>query len=143
EDGIRDFHVTGVQTVCSSDLVDGRYRDTESYAQTMRLMARNDRPTAVLAASNMMAFGALQAIQELGYTCPDDVSLATIDDIPWGAVIRPRMTMVLQDIEAIAQTAATYLLERVEAPAHREIGARETILIPRLSIGNSTAAPSS
>jgi len=142
-EGFRDAMQAAGIAIDESLIVDGRYRDRDSYTQTMRLMMRPERPTAILAASNMMAFGALQAIQELGYTCPDDVSLATIDDIPWGAVIRPRMTMVLQDIEAIAQTAATYLLERVEAPAHREIGARETILIPRLSIGNSTAAPSS
>jgi len=30
-----------------------------------------------------MALGALQVIQKLGYSCPDDVSLAAIDDIPW------------------------------------------------------------
>jgi len=129
--------------VDESLVLDGRYRDTESYAQTMRLMARHDRPTAVLAASNMMALGALQAIQELGYSCPTDVSLATIDDIPWSAVIHPRLTMVLQDIEKIAQTAADYLIDRVEATSPKEIPAREAILIPRLSIGNSTAPPSS
>jgi LacI family transcriptional regulator len=107
----------------------------------MRLMTRPDRPTAILAASNLMAIGALQAIQELGYSCPDDVSLATIDDIPWSAVIKPKLTMVLQDIESIAQISAEYLLDRVEAVAHKEIAARETILVPRLFIGNSTAPP--
>ncbi len=122
-------------------LVDGRYRDTESYAQTMRLMTRRDKPTAILAASNMMALGALQAIQELGYSCPQDVSLATIDDIPWSAVIQPKLTMVLQDIEQIAQISADYLLDRVEATSPIPIAPRESVLVPRLSIGNSTAPP--
>ncbi|NKL38694.1 substrate-binding domain-containing protein [Rhizobium leguminosarum bv. viciae] len=125
----------------NSLIVDGRYQDTESYAQTMRLMTRPDRPTAVLAASNMMALGALQAIQELGYSCPQDVSLATIDDIPWSGVIKPRLTTVLQDVESIAQISADYLLERVEDSAPETILPRETILMPRLSIGNSTASP--
>lgn len=124
-------------------LVDGRYRDAESYAQTMRLMTRADRPTAILAASNMMALGALQALQELGYACPEDVSLATIDDIPWSAVIKPKLTMVLQDIEQIAQVSADYLLERVEATSPDKLTPRETVLIPRLFIGSSTAPPSS
>lgn len=122
-------------------IVDGQYRDVEGYAQTMKLMTRPDRPTAIVAANNMMALGALQAIQELGYSCPDDVSLAMMDDIPWSAVIRPRLTKVLQDIETIAQTSVDYLLDRVEAEAAAPIPARETILIPRLSIGTSTARP--
>lgn len=141
-EGFRDaMQAVGI-AVDESLIVDGRYRDTDSYTETMRLMTRPDRPTAILAASNLMAIGALQAIQELGYTCPDDVSLATIDDIPWSAVIKPKLTMVLQDIETIAKVSAEYLLDRVEAQAHREIAARETILIPRLSVGNSTAQPS-
>jgi hypothetical protein len=47
--------------------VDGCCRDTESYAQTMRLMTLRDRPTEIPAASNMMAIGATQAIEQLGY----------------------------------------------------------------------------
>lgn len=140
-EGYREaFEAAGLE-VDESLLVDGRYRDTESYAQTLRLMTRSDRPTAVLAASNMMALGALQAIQELGYACPKDVSLATIDDIPWSAVIQPKLTMVLQDIEQIAQVSADYLLDRVEETSPDKLAPRETVLIPRLFIGNSTASP--
>lgn len=124
-------------------IVDGRYRDVEAYGQTMRLLTRPDRPTAILAASNMMALGALQAIQELGLNCPRDVSLAMIDDIPWSSVIQPRLTMVTQDIEKIAQISTDYLIDRVEGSAPSEISARETILTPRLSIGTSTAPPRS
>ncbi|MGO6694342.1 LacI family DNA-binding transcriptional regulator [Rhizobium johnstonii] len=134
------YHAAGMH-VDDSLIVDGRYQDTESYAQTMRLMTRPDRPTAVLAASNMMALGALQAIQELGYSCPRDVSLATIDDIPWSSVIKPRLTTVLQDIETIAKISADYLLDRIETLGSKKIPARETILMPRLSLGTSTTPP--
>ena len=37
-----------------------------------------------------------------------------IDDIPWSSVIQPRLTMVTQDIEAIAKLSTDYLIERVE-----------------------------
>lgn len=122
-------------------IVDGRYRDTEGYAQTMRLMTRPDRPTAIVAANNMMALGALQAIQELGFACPADVSLAMIDDVPWSSVIQPRLTMVEQDIEEIARISMDFLVERMEARDGAAPAARETILVPRLVIGTSTAAP--
>jgi LacI family transcriptional regulator len=140
-EGFREAMRAAGIAVDESLIVDGRYRDTDSYTETMRLMTRPERPTAILAASNLMAIGALQAIQELGYSCPEHVSLATIDDIPWSAVIKPKLTMVLQDIESIAETAAQYVLDRVEAPAHKEIAARETVLLPRLSVGGSTAPP--
>jgi LacI family transcriptional regulator len=125
----------------ASLIVDGRYRDVEAYGQTMRLLTRADRPTAILASSNMMALGALKAIQELGLNCPRDVSLAMIDDIPWSSVIQPRLTMVTQDIEAIARLSTDYLIERVERGAGTDLAPRETILIPSLSIGGSTAPP--
>jgi LacI family transcriptional regulator len=140
-DGYRESLRAAGVPVSESLIVDGRYRDVEAYGQTMRLLTRPDRPTAILAASNMMALGALQAIQELGLNCPRDVSLAMIDDIPWSAVIQPRLTMVTQDIEKIAQISTDYLIDRVEAPDGTRLFARETILIPRLSIGTSTAPP--
>ena len=124
-------------------VVDGQFRDIEACAQTMRLLTRPDRPTAIVAASNMMALGALQAIQGLGLSCPRDVSLVTIDDIPWSSVIQPRLTMVQQDVERIAQISTEYLVERMEAASNEALPARETILIPRLSIGTSTAPPAS
>lgn len=123
-------------------IVDGRYLDVAAYEQTMRLMTRPDRPTAIVAANNVMALGALQAIQELGFSCPNDVSLATIDDVPWSAVIRPPLTMVLQDVEQIGLLATEYLLERMASREYAAgLPARESILTPRLRIGGSTARP--
>jgi LacI family transcriptional regulator len=45
-------------------IVDGHYDGEHAYAEAMRLMTRADRPTAILAANNVMALGALQAIIE-------------------------------------------------------------------------------
>ena len=122
-------------------IVDGRYVDSVAYEHTMRLMTRPDRPTAILAANNMMALGALQAIQQLGFSCPRDVSLAAIDDVPWSAVIRPTLTMVVQDVDRLARTATDYLLERMEVRGTDVLAPREMILTPRLVLGTSTAHP--
>jgi LacI family transcriptional regulator len=122
-------------------IVDGNYVDSVAYEQTMRLMTRPDRPTAILAANNMMALGALQAIQELGFSCPRDVSLAAIDDVPWSAVIRPTLTMVVQDVDRLARAATDFLLERMEDRGRQEVAPRDLILIPRLVLGTSTSQP--
>jgi LacI family transcriptional regulator len=106
----------------------------------MRLLTRADRPTAIVAANNVMALGALQAMNDLGFNCPEDVSLTSIDDVPWGNVIRPRITMVVQPVDEMARLATELLLERIGARG-ANIPPRERILIPKLVVGQSCAAP--
>jgi LacI family transcriptional regulator len=126
--------------VDESLIVDGDYRGEPAYAQAMRLLTRADRPTAIVAANNVMALGALQAMNDLGFNCPEDVSLTSIDDVPWGNVIRPRITMVVQPVDEMARLATELLLERIGARG-ADIPPRERILIPKLVVGQSCAAP--
>ena len=124
------------------DLVlDGRYMGQAGYEAAMRLMTlRSDRPTAILAASNVMVLGALQACNDLSIACPDEVSLAGIDDVPWSNVIRPRITMAIQPIEDMARIASRMLIDRITAHGKMDQPFRDEILAPRLVIGQSTRA---
>lgn len=122
-------------------IVDGQYKGEAGYAQAMRLLTRADRPTAIVAANNVMALGALQAMNDLGFRCPEDISLTSIDDVPWGNVIKPRITMVVQPVDDMARIAAEWLIERINARDGREIPPREEILIPKLVVGQSCGAP--
>jgi len=89
-----------------------------------------------------MALGALQAMNDLGVLCPGEVSLASIDDVPWGEVIQPRLTMAVQLLKEIARIAMDYLLERIDMKSGTRIEPRECILTPKLAIGQSCAPPS-
>lgn len=129
--------------VDESLVVDGEYEGERAYEQAMRLLTRADRPTAIIAANNVMALGALQAMNDLGFRCPDDVSLTSIDDVPWGNVIQPRITMVVQPIIDMARCATEFLLERINARGGVPIPPRDRILIPRLVVGQSCARPPS
>ena len=122
-------------------IVDGNYEGERAYAEAMRLMTRADRPTAILAANNVMALGALQAINDLGFKCPDDISLTSIDDVPWGNVIQPRITMVVQQVDELARIASEWLLERIRNRDGDPVPPREHILIPQLVVGQSCAPP--
>lgn len=119
-------------------IVDGKYRQRDAYDQTMRLLTRPDRPTAIIAASNAMAIGTLQAIQELGIRCPEEISLTMMDHMPAHEVIRPKMTLVEQDVERIAEISMEYLFDRMDGRV-KDPTPRETVLPPRLVLGNSTA----
>ncbi|MCC5975391.1 MAG: LacI family DNA-binding transcriptional regulator [Rubellimicrobium sp.] len=122
-------------------VVDARYDGRHGYEQTMRLMTGPDRPTALIAASNVIALGALQACNELGIACPAEVSLAGIDDVPWAAVVQPRITTAVQPIEDLARTASELLMRRITAPPGTVIDRSEIILAPEIRLGGSTARP--
>lgn len=118
------------------------FLSNKAYEQVARLLSQPNRPTAIVAASNMMALGALKAIKDLGFDCPRDVSLTGVDDVPWGDVITPRITTVAQPVEELATTACRWLIERIDARGARTIQPRRHVAIPRLIVGTSCAPPS-
>ncbi len=123
-------------------IVDGRYDWQGGYDAAMRLMTMpTGRPTAMIAASNVLAVGALQACNELAIDCPGEVSLVGIDDLPWSAVIRPRITAAVQPVEEMSREVIRLLLERIDAPPGAESAPRAAVFAPRLILGESTAPP--
>ena len=140
EKGFRDTMAGAGIEVDESLVVDGEYDGERAYAQAMRLLTSANRPTAILAANNVMALGTLQAINDLGFRCPDEISLTSIDDVPWGNVINPRITMVVQPVDEMARIATDCLLERINARG-AAIPPRDFILIPKLVVGHSCAQP--
>lgn len=87
----------------------------ESGARAMReLLELDDPPTAVFAANNLMALGALQALSDSGKSIPDDVSFASFDDVSWFRLMAPPVTAIAQPIPELGDTAARMLLELLE-----------------------------
>jgi LacI family transcriptional regulator len=122
-------------------IVDGQYDGAVAYDQTMRLLTRPDRPTAIITANNLMALGALQAINDLSFKCPEEISLASIDSVPWGSVIHPQLTVVVQPIAEMAHAATAFLMDRINTPGSESIPPREKIFIPKFITGHSSAPP--
>ncbi len=122
----------------ASWIVEGDYRGQSGYEQTMRLLTRSDRPTAIFAANNFMALAALKAMGDLGVRCPEEVSLVSFDDVPWGDVVKPRLTCVVQPVAEIAHLSVKWLLQRI---AGQDAGPpRQKLFIPKFIRGDSTAA---
>lgn len=122
-------------------VVAGDYDGDIAYGQTLRLLTRPDRPTAIVTASNVMGLGALQAMNDLRFRCPEDISIASIDDVPWSNVIKPRVTVSVQLVEQMASIAAGWLMERIQWRGERPLPPRDHIETPRLVVGGSTAPP--
>jgi LacI family transcriptional regulator len=115
------------------------YRSDAAYAATVSLLTRDDRPTAILGGNNVIALGALQAITDLGFHCPTDVSVVGIDDVPWSGLVKPRVTTAAQPIEDISRVAIEWLLERMAGSDHAP---REAVFAPRFIAGESVARSS-
>jgi DNA-binding LacI/PurR family transcriptional regulator len=97
-------------------------------------------PTAILAMSDILAIGALQAAAELGVSVPADLSLVGFDDSPAAAMASPPLTTVAQPHEEKGRLAAEWLIEAVEGGGSR--GERRAILPTELVVRESTAPPS-
>lgn len=121
-------------------VVDGNYTNGPAYAGTMRLLTRADRPTAIIGANNVMGLAALQAAQELGFRCPDDISLAMIDDVPWSNVITPKLTTVVQDTVKMGGIIARQVVLRILSPEGAAEPPQDFILPPRFVPGASCKA---
>ena len=118
-------------------VVDGQFTRSAGYEAAMRLLIQPERPTAILGANNAVALAALQAMQELGFSCPDDISLAMIDNVQWSNVITPRITMVVQDTLQLGNIIARRLLHRITDPDASNEPAQDFVLAPKFVPGNS------
>jgi DNA-binding LacI/PurR family transcriptional regulator len=104
-----------------------------------QLLSLTDPPTAVLAANDILAIGALQAVYDTGLRVPQDVSIVGMDDIYAISVTTPPLTTVAKQKYEVGWQAATFLLARIrdEGPETPRRHAFPCRLIAR----GSTASP--
>jgi LacI family transcriptional regulator len=115
----------------------GDFTDTSGYAAGMELLRRVPRPTAIFAANDAMAIGALSALREAGVGVPQEMAVAGFDDIPMARYMHPPLSTVRVDIAALGERATDRLLEAV-ASRRRHKKRREVVpvtLVIRESCG--------
>ena len=84
------------------------------------LLAQTPRPTALLAMTDQLAFGALRAAADVGLDVPGELAVAGFDDLPDAALADPPLTTVHQDHAEKGATAARLLIDE-PAGAPREL----------------------
>ncbi len=96
-----------------------RYGDWEyesGLRQTEALMALPEPPTAVFAMNDLMAAGALSALQSIGLRVPDDVAVAGFDNRQIAAYLRPPLTTVALPTPEIGMRAALHIIGKIGNP---------------------------
>ena len=81
-----------------------------------KLLALDERPDAVFAASDVMAIGAMAAIERAGLRVPDDIAIVGYDDSPYATMVSPQLTSVRQDAPAQGIAAAEGVLRMIVDP---------------------------
>ncbi len=108
----------------------------------LELLQSATPPTAMLAMSDVLALGALQAAAELGIAVPGELSVVGFDDSPAAVLSTPALTTVAQPQEEKGRLAAQWLIDEMErgpaAPGRRR---RRAILPTELIVRQSTAPP--
>ena len=94
----------------------GDFYDESGYRTTRQLLELAEPPTAVFAASDLMAAGALRAANELGVRVPEDLAVVGFDDITVAALIQPALTTIRQDMHSIGEAAAEGLGRMIDDP---------------------------
>jgi LacI family transcriptional regulator len=87
----------------------------QGYKLTEELLHRRRPFTALLAFDDMTAFGAIRALGKAGLRVPDHVSVVGFDDVSPSAIYSPALTTVRQPMEMMGTTAATIVLEAINA----------------------------
>ncbi len=92
----------------------GDFTEEGGYQGMQELLALFPRPTAVFAANDLMAIGALIAIREAGLIVPNDMAVVGFDDIPAASWVSPALTTISHAQQRLGERAAEMLFERLE-----------------------------
>ena len=109
--------------------------EQSGYEAAQRLIARNRAFDALFAASDLIAIGALRALEEAGISVPEQVSVVGFDDIAAAALAHPPLTTIAQDLGQAGELLVATLLGQIDGRAVPPV-----MLPPRLVVRRSTAA---
>jgi len=112
----------------------------DGYQAALHLLRQPDRPTALLAINDLLGMAAIRAATDAGLRVPDDVSIASFDDIPFTDFIVPRLTTVSGLSEQNGRDAVRLLIKRLNDPDRpREVITSGWNLVIRESTGPAPA----
>ena len=117
----------------------GEYTVESGRAMARRAVASKPRPTALFAANNFIALGALQALDQLKMRVPEDIAVVAFDDLPAAMVAFPFLTVAAQPAYEMGRRSVAVLLDRMGAGAAKEF--HEVVLPTQLVIRRSSGDP--
>jgi LacI family transcriptional regulator len=102
------------------------------YEAMNRHLASGVRPDGLFACNDLLALGAIRALNETGCSVPENTAVVGFDDYPLAAYAQPPLTTIRQPAERMGQAAAELLVARPKAEPHSP-----NLLLPELILRKS------
>lgn len=110
QEGYREALESAGLSFDESLVVEGDFLENSGYDAVRAMRRRRRQFSAVFCGNDLMAIGALRALDEVGLAVPTDVSVIGFDDIHLASYVRPGLTTVHQAIEQLGRRAAELLI---------------------------------
>ncbi len=92
----------------------GAFTLLSGYKTAQQALSASPRPTALFAANNFIAIGALKALKDAGLKVPEDITIVSFDELPPTMVVDPFLTVAVQPAYEMGQKAIELLLARLD-----------------------------
>jgi len=122
-------------------IVESAFDGSMAFEQANQLLARNVRPTAIVAGNDSIAIGVIKAAHAAGLNVPRELSVVGFDDQPAATLVTPNLTTVHQPVSEIGAAAARILIGRILNRHRNEsagTSAQNVLVPPRLVVRDST-----
>lgn len=121
-------------------VISGDFTEVGGASAMRRLLQSPEPPTAVFAANDLSAAGALDALEEAGLAVPDDVSVVGYDNTALAALHHVALTTINQPRGEMGRLAVRMALDRLEGRVSGA-AARRAVLTPELVVRRTAAPP--
>ena len=111
------------------------YQHAYRATQTWLNLPPDRRPTAVVALTDLMAIGVINAATDAGLTVGQDLAVVGFDDAPIAGYLRPSLTSLRQPIAEVGERVVTMLIDLVRGET---LSPAQVLLRPRLIVRDST-----
>lgn len=117
------------------NIVESDFTSESGYLAMEKILSLKDLPTAVFAAADSIAIGAMNCAIDQGFRVPEDISIAGFDDIPMATSIRPKLTTVHVSSRDMGFKAMDLLIKKIKGEAIEQLNHQVDY---RLTIRDST-----
>lgn len=108
---LKDYNIE----TCEDYIIKVDYSYESGIVAAKKLMALNERPTAVFVASDEMALGVIHGVQDLGFNVPEDIEVFGFNNTSLATMVRPTLSTIVQpmyDIGAVSMRLLTKLMSK-------------------------------
>ena len=118
-------------------IVEGDFRFDGGRAAAVQILTSKKLPSAIIAANDMMALGAMHELKEAGLKIPQDISLIGFDDIAFATLSEPPLTTIHSPRKEMGRRAIEALVATIERPHQTGI----EVTIPTYLIKRKSTSP--